>query len=264
MSKQDGYASRTPADLERKYKFGETFSEVFGLVSDARKIAEEAQLSYEKLDQEAIFNLLTNYGKTQGIYRDDNGDVYINASFIKSGKLAAEHIETKDLQLSATNIELEGYTSINQAFSVDEAGNMRAAGGTIGGWTIDGLALFAETTAFVEPGREEYDFVRDTIMETNVTGVLVGSNEQYKLYDFDNDGYLTDADCTFIKNCSAGTKTIADWDKAVKTKVTMRIDPTNPYKTIRIYGTNMWGREFEQSYGLEHMRLSIWEKWLGT
>lgn len=104
MSKQDGYASRTPADLERKYKFGETFAEVFGLVSDARKIAEEAQSAIEGLDQEQIFNLLTNNGKAQGVYRDDNGDVYVNASFIKSGKLAAEYIDATNLKVNAANI----------------------------------------------------------------------------------------------------------------------------------------------------------------
>lgn len=92
MSKQDGYASRTPADLERKYKFGETFAEVFGLVTDARKIAEEAQSAIEGLDQEQIFNLLTNNGKAQGIYRDDKGDVYVNASFIRSGTLSDEQL----------------------------------------------------------------------------------------------------------------------------------------------------------------------------
>lgn len=92
MSKQDGYASRTPADLERKYKFGETFAEMFGLVTDARKIAEEAQSAIEGLDQEQIFNLLTNNGKAQGIYRDDKGDVYVNASFIRSGTLSDEQL----------------------------------------------------------------------------------------------------------------------------------------------------------------------------
>lgn len=104
MSKQDGYASRTPADLERKYKFGETFAEVFGLVSDARKIAEEAQSAIEGLDQEQIFNLLTNNGKAQGVYRDDKGDVYVNASYIKSGKLAAQYIDATNLKVNAANI----------------------------------------------------------------------------------------------------------------------------------------------------------------
>ena len=104
MSKQDGYASRTPADLERKYKFGQTFAEVYGLVADARKIAEEAQSAYDGLNQDQIFNLLTNYGQAQGIYRDDAGNVYVNASYIKSGKLAAEYIDAENLKVSAANV----------------------------------------------------------------------------------------------------------------------------------------------------------------
>ncbi len=104
MSKQDGYASRTAADLERKYNFGQTFAEVYGLVKDAQRAAEEAQSAFDGLNQEQIFNLLTNYGEAQGIYRDDNGDVYVNASYIKSGKLAAEFIDVENLKVSSANI----------------------------------------------------------------------------------------------------------------------------------------------------------------
>ena len=93
MSKQDGYASRTAADLERKYNFGQTFAEVYGLVNDARKAAEEAQSAVDGLNQEQIFNLLTNYGESQGIYRGDDGNVYVNASYIKSGKLSGANLE---------------------------------------------------------------------------------------------------------------------------------------------------------------------------
>ena len=104
MSKQDAYSPRTAADLERKYNFGQTFAKVFGLVDDAVRTAEEAKTAYEGLDQEQIFNLLTNYGKAEGIYRDDNGEVYVNASYIKSGKLAAAYIETEGLSIKAANV----------------------------------------------------------------------------------------------------------------------------------------------------------------
>lgn len=40
----------------------------------------------EALTQENIFNRLTNNGKAQGIYIE-NGDLYVNATYIKSGKL---------------------------------------------------------------------------------------------------------------------------------------------------------------------------------
>lgn len=120
MSKQDGYASRTAADLERKYNFGKTFADVYGLVADARKIAEEAQSAYDGLTQSEIFNLLTDFGESQGVYRDDKDNVYINASYIKSGtisgdnvkvaaaviegKLTAAQIDAKDLEVDAANI----------------------------------------------------------------------------------------------------------------------------------------------------------------
>lgn len=120
MSKQDGYSSRTAVDLERKYNFGRTFAEVYGLLSDAQRAAEEAKKAVDGLTPEEIFNRLTNYGEYQGIYRGDDGNVYINAEYIKGGKikagqieidaanivgtLTATNIDTKDLQVLAANV----------------------------------------------------------------------------------------------------------------------------------------------------------------
>lgn len=95
--KQDGTAPRTATDLERKYNFGRTFAEVFDLVTDAQKAAEEAQQAVEGLDHEEIFNRLTNYGEWQGIYRDDKGDVYINASYIKAGEFDGNLIKAESI-----------------------------------------------------------------------------------------------------------------------------------------------------------------------
>ena len=97
MSKQDRTRARTPTDIEQKYNFGKTFAEVFNLITDAQKAAEEAQKAIDSLDHEQIFNLLTDNGKKQGIYRGDDGDVYINASYIKTGTIAAELVDTKNL-----------------------------------------------------------------------------------------------------------------------------------------------------------------------
>lgn len=90
MSKQDRTASRTPEDTERKY--GARFAEIMGIASDARDAAEEAQKSVDGLDQEEIFNRLTDNGKEQGIYRE-NGIIYINASFIKTGFISSDIIK---------------------------------------------------------------------------------------------------------------------------------------------------------------------------
>lgn len=93
--KQDRQGVRTAAQLEQKWKFGESFAEVMGIATDARKAAEEAQALIEAgMTQEQIFNILTNNGQSQGLYRGEDGELYINASYIKSGSLIADLIKT--------------------------------------------------------------------------------------------------------------------------------------------------------------------------
>lgn len=92
IKKQDIPASRTPADTERKY--GGKFSEILGVAENARDEAKGAQNAVTELDkslgQDGIFNRLTNNGKAKGLYRDDEGNIYINADYIKSGTLIAQ------------------------------------------------------------------------------------------------------------------------------------------------------------------------------
>lgn len=97
MSKQDRVAPRTAADIERKYNFGQTFAEFAGLINAAQKAADaadaaakEASKAVENMDQDEIFNRLTNNGESQGVYRDENGDIYVSLSYLKGGKIVAE------------------------------------------------------------------------------------------------------------------------------------------------------------------------------
>ena len=123
MSKQDRQGVRTPAEVEQKYNFGKTFAEVFNLITDAQKAAEEAQKAVDSLDHEQIFNLLTDNGRIQGVYRGDDGDVYINASYIKSGKIAAEFIDADNLTIT-DGAFVGGTINVNDNFVVDEDGNL--------------------------------------------------------------------------------------------------------------------------------------------
>ena len=135
MSKQDGYASRTATDLERKYNFGQTFAEVYNLVSDARKVAEEAKESIDGLDQEAIFNLLTNFGEWEGVYRGEDDGVYINASFIKSGTLEGENLKvaagTVEGELTAATIKADKISGGELDFNKVTAKNLEVNMGDI-------------------------------------------------------------------------------------------------------------------------------------
>jgi hypothetical protein len=49
VSKQDRCLARTPADIERKYGLGQSFSEVAGYATEARRAAEQAQQAAESL-----------------------------------------------------------------------------------------------------------------------------------------------------------------------------------------------------------------------
>jgi len=95
-TKQDRAAPRTASDIERKYNFGKSFAEVFGLAQDAQDAAREAkdaaaeaQAAVGAIDHEAVFNLLTDNGKIQGVYKSEDGQIYINASYIAAGILAS-------------------------------------------------------------------------------------------------------------------------------------------------------------------------------
>lgn len=112
MSKQDRQGVRTAADLEQKYNFGKSFAEVMGIATDAQTAADNAQTAAnnaqntannaislidilnKSLSQDEIFNRLTNNGANQGIYRDENGEIYINASYIKTGSIVADLIRS--------------------------------------------------------------------------------------------------------------------------------------------------------------------------
>ena len=87
LKKQDAASPRTATDLQRRYNFDKNFSEILGIANDANEAAKEASEAIKGLDQEKIFNLLTNNGESQGVYRDGDGNIYINASYIVSGIL---------------------------------------------------------------------------------------------------------------------------------------------------------------------------------
>jgi len=100
-SKQDRTAARTPADLERKYNFEQSFAEIMGVATDARQTAEAAKALADnasaKLTPEEVFNLLTENGALQGIYKGDDGQIYINASYLKSGNIDAAIVKVINL-----------------------------------------------------------------------------------------------------------------------------------------------------------------------
>lgn len=108
MSKQDRQGARTAADIERKYNFGKSFAEVMGVAEKAVETAKnEASNLNEKLTSEEIFNRLTNNGQLQGLYRGDDGELYINASFLATGVISSADGTIK-LDIGNNKVTIDG------------------------------------------------------------------------------------------------------------------------------------------------------------
>lgn len=93
------------------------------------------------LDQQKVFDRLTNGGQTQGIYLQ-NGKIYINASFIQSGTISADYISGGTI--SGTTIDIG-----NGVFTVDSNGKVNASNLNMTGGTIN-----------LSTNQSNYDFIK--------------------------------------------------------------------------------------------------------
>lgn len=106
----------------------------------------------DSLDQEGVFNRLTNNGATQGIYLE-NGQLYINASYIQSGIVSADRIDVTGI--FAQDITATGtITGANLVGATGTfSGTINASGGTFSGnidctGTITGANLVGASGTF--------------------------------------------------------------------------------------------------------------------
>ena len=165
-TKQDRTYTRTASDLERKLGVKEKFAQVMGIAENAQRKAEEAEGKYENLDQETVFNLLTNNGQLEGIYRGDDGEIYINASYIASGI-----ISSKDGKLQI-NLQGGSMPIFNTGISTN---GLKVRGDSVGAkdvFTLDATTLDVSGT--------KLDTFRFLVQD--VDGNLVGSmNELFQV-----------------------------------------------------------------------------------
>ena len=98
--KMDRHGARTAANIEQKYNFGKSFAEAVGIAKKAEEVAQKAASSSDELDEKLtsteIFNRLTENGKLQGIFKDDDGNIMINGAFIQ----ALDKLFAKDINMS--------------------------------------------------------------------------------------------------------------------------------------------------------------------
>lgn len=113
-------------------------------INSANQSASDANQAVSDLDsslnQEGVFNRLTNNGQTQGIYLQD-GILYINASYIASGTVKGNLIDARNLIVKDS--------AGNTTFAVDANGNVsiRCTSFSLNGSTISSIANSAANNA---------------------------------------------------------------------------------------------------------------------
>ena len=155
MSKQDRQGARTPADLERKYQFGKSFTEIMGIATDARIYAEEAKDVAEEAKTIATEISETDKGIALRVEELEKG---IGGQFKVT--IETENTETGEKKVyslidgEATKIHFKSDSILIEStnFTLTEDGTMEAKAGTFGnvhittegsawGTKYDGIAL---------------------------------------------------------------------------------------------------------------------------
>lgn len=114
--------------------------------SNAQNTANGAQYSVDNLDtslnSEGVFKRLTNNGQIQGILMDEEtGDIYINATYIKSGILTLGGADNVNGQLKILDAD-ENVVLLGNKDGLELTGKIKATSGTLRSVSIiDGLNI---------------------------------------------------------------------------------------------------------------------------
>lgn len=150
------------------------------------------ELDAEKIvNFERVFNALTDNGKQEGIYMQ-NGHLYINASYIKSGQISADLINLK-------NINVTNSSGVS-TFAIDNYGNVALRPNTFvltNGDTIYSIAEDKASTALSNANRYTDNALSDLdigkMSKQEIIDVLSDNSSNKGLY-LSNDNVYMNAD----------------------------------------------------------------------
>jgi hypothetical protein len=172
------------------------------------------ELDAEKIvNFERVFNALTDNGKQEGIYMQ-NGHLYINASYIKSGQISADLISLK-------NINVTNSSGIS-TFAIDNYGNVTLRPNTFtltNGDTIYSVAEDKASTALLNANRYTDNALSDLDIgkmskqeiidvlsdNSNNKGLYLSNGNVYMNADYINTGELAGWKVGIKKLSASGT-----------------------------------------------------------
>ena len=175
MSKQDRQGVRTAADLERKWQFGKQFSEMMGLVNDARDAAYkvESSLRNEILEQsttltrdteQIIMTALKSYVETGDF---EEFKTTLEAEFLVWAEGIYGRVKATEDNLESVNKDLQDkFNTISKYFS----------------FTINGLEIGA---TYIDDNGEEKKSPNQVIIDNDEISIMVNG---VAVQRFDADG----------------------------------------------------------------------------
>lgn len=165
------------------------------------------ELDAEKIvNFERVFNALTDNGKQEGIYMQ-NGHLYINASYIKSGQISADLINLKNINV--TN------SSGTSTFAIDNYGNVTLRPNTFAltnGDTIYSVAEDKASTALSSANR---------YTDNALNGLEIGKMSKQEIIDVLSDNssnkglYLSNGN-VYMNADYINTGELAGWKVGIK------------------------------------------------
>lgn len=162
---------------------------------------------------ERVFNALTDNGKQEGIYMQ-NGHLYVNASYIKSGQISADLINLKNINV--TN------SSGTSTFAIDNYGNVTLRPNTFvltNGDTIYSIAENKASTALSNANRytdnalsnldigkmSKQEIINVLSDNSNNKGLYLSNGNVYMNADYINTGELAGWEVGLKKLSASGT-----------------------------------------------------------
>lgn len=152
----------------------------------------------DNLTQEEVFNILTDNGRLQGIFMKD-GMLYLNGSYIKSGKVSGEYMDARNL--TVTN------SSGQKTLAIDSYGNVSLMVST---FSLSGKAVATE------------DYV------SNKTAQALS---EAKIYADQKTGNL-------LKGADLSAESLNQYWNTSGTIMQGQSDPDGGTKAVRLYGTS--------------------------
>lgn len=170
------------------------------------------------------------------------GEIILKANSdgkVVQARLDADADDGSLFEVKADNIKLEGYTTINNGFSVDLNGNMTANNGTFNGTItsdngeIGGFNINATKLSKVVSGIYDYNYYDMNLVPTIIMGRIYKDEHIKDVLDVDDNGEVYANDYGKIRDIIDGTLT-----NTKNISGTVEINSTNPKNCIVIKDNN--------------------------